>query len=452
MRPAERHIEAHCEDSPASARCPATANAFLTAHVALGRAGTSRTVRLLGLALGLALCAPALGQDQPRSFSLPEVSPSPTTAPQGPVDIRQGVVIGPRVIEEPAAERETQPRPAPTASASAAAPGPAPATTAAPAPSSPPVSPPDQAPTEGHQAGSPAIDAPPQPVKSESDNRPLADPDDKQAAQSRPPAVGPANDQTIELRVHRPDLLDFLRAYEGWIAAALALVAAIAAALWIAARRRSAVKRLAPPEHAARPARVAADEAREVQRDAGRAPPSAAVGPVTVAPRIDLRIDVISASRSVMTLALDLRLTVSNRSERPVRGLSVLAKLDCARPGEPDGIAVGAGQPLGDIARIGPQQGMTLAGRLELPVADLRLISQGSGWVYIPLVHLTFEGEGVPATLRSFVIGTPSAAASGRLHPLPVAAPLGGIHGLAAQIVHIPESPVVRPSPAPAAA
>jgi Meckel syndrome type 1 protein len=54
----------------------------------------------------------------------------------------------------------------------------------------------------------------------------------------------------------------------------------------------------------------------------------------------------------------------------------------------------------------------------------------------VPLAHVTLEGEGLPAQARSFVVGTPSP--SGRVHPIALDVPPGGIPGLVAQAVAIP--------------
>lgn len=406
-----------------------------------------RLAATLGLAVIAAAGLPgeAAGQQRPESFTLPEPGPPPTPTPQGPVDIREGVVIGPRAIEEPAPP--ARPEPAPAQTPPAAEPVADPVANPAPSPSPsarPPATPPDAPPSASREAppasGPAATDNEEASAVGRSDDDGSPAPEaaaippggESEPAPAPPPASATDAGAKLELRVHRPGLLDLLRAYEGWILAGLALLVALLLIFWLAERRRRAAPaRLAPPAPDPSPA--------------ASPPPDLAPQP----PRIDARLDVVSATRSVMTLTLDLRLTLANRSDRAVRGLVVAAKLDCARPGEDAAAAIGAGEPLGEIARIGPQQGATVTAQLRLPVAELRLIRQGSGRVYIPLVHVTFEGEGVPATLRTFVIGTPSAGGAGRLHPLPVGAQVGAIHGLAAQAVNIPDAPAAPPRTAP---
>lgn len=417
------------------------------------------TIGLVFVAVG-GLPGEAAAQQRPESFTLPEPGPTPAPAPQGPVDVREGVVIGPRVIEEPAPPERSDPAPARTPAADLPRLEPMASPAPSPFPNSP-VGPPVPL-ASGAQATT-SGEAPPPTDGTTARER--ATPDAAASpslgnAASLPapstPAATPAATSDVganlELRVHRPGLLDLLRAYEGWILSGLALLVALLLQFWIAERRRrAALLRLSPPtprseEGAGRAAHP---------RPAAAPDPSPPAGIAQQPQRIDLRLDVVSATRSVMTLTLDLRLTIANRSDRAVRGLLVAAQLDCARPGKDAAGAIGAGEPFGEIARIGAQQGATLAGQLRLPVADLHLIRHGSARVYIPLLHVTFEGEGVPATLRTFVIGTPSAGGAGRLHPLPVGTQVGSIPGLAAQSVRIPQAPAapagsLRTAPEPA--
>jgi len=461
MRPAPVHsAERDCAECVVAAAKQGSVKARVCVR---GGSDRKKIGRIATFYVGAAaLCSPALAQSSPGGFSLPEPSPSPAPAPQGPVDIRDGVVIGPRVIEDSAIERPAAERQAPTAT-SPPRPMPAPSPLSAPTPTA------RGAGTQARPTG--ANEAPAEPADgADGASAPLnvqtpadealtdpasIDPNPADARDSSLPRQRDAEARALELRVYRPGLFDMLRAYEGWILAALALLAALIAWLVIAARRRKDLKRLAPPgaaaEHEERTREVSREGKRETAFSATSLAARSGPGPGDSPPPIDLRLDVVDASRSVRFLMLDVNLTLSNRSGFAVRGLSVAAKLDCARPGE-EGIGPGASQPLGEIARIGPHQGASLSGRLELPVAELRLISHGNGRVFIPLVHVTFEGEAVPATMRSFVIGTPSASGAGRLHPLPVAAPIGAIHGLAAQPVRVPECSETRSRPAHAAA
>jgi Meckel syndrome type 1 protein len=77
-----------------------------------------------------------------------------------------------------------------------------------------------------------------------------------------------------------------------------------------------------------------------------------------------------------------------------------------------------------------------MTGTVQLPLSAIAPLRQGSSPLFIPLAHVTLEGEGLRAMTKSFVIGTPSSA--GRVHPIPLDQPPGAIAGLAAQPIAIP--------------
>jgi Meckel syndrome type 1 protein len=177
----------------------------------------------------------------------------------------------------------------------------------------------------------------------------------------------------------------------------------------------------------ARPLRLAAPGAGSTA--AATAPPES-----SAPPRLDLTLEITSATRSVMMFTLEYRLTIANRSERAVGDLNAAMQLACARAGAAP--SSGAAQGLASIDRIGPHQAKSLTGTLQLPLSAIAPLRQGQTPLFVPLVHVTLEGESLPAQVRSFVIGTPSA--SGRIHPIALDVPPGRIAGLVAQGVAIP--------------
>lgn len=203
-----------------------------------------------------------------------------------------------------------------------------------------------------------------------------------------------------------------------WIGGLLAvLTLGLGSLLW---RRRKTVqaRRLPPPS-------IAETDSDET------------VGAAVAPPRLDIELEIVSASRSVMMFTLEYRLNFSNRSARAVRDLAISAKLASAERGETNAPPVAAGQPVGTIERIGPHQTRSIAGQMQLPVTDIRAILQGRKPIFIPLLHLTLESPGQPALTRSYVVGTPSAAAQGRLHPIPLDTPPGGVPGLKAREISL---------------
>jgi hypothetical protein len=153
---------------------------------------------------------------------------------------------------------------------------------------------------------------------------------------------------------------------------------------------------------------------------------------------LELTLDVTGATRSVMTFTLHYRLTIANRTGRAVNDLSLAVQLECARRGAGNAASPGAAQRLDRVDRIGPHQSRSIIGEVRLPLSEIAPLHQGNLPLFIPLVHVTLEGEGQSALPRSFVVGTPSAGGTGRLHPIRLESPPGSITGLRAQRVALP--------------
>lgn len=196
----------------------------------------------------------------------------------------------------------------------------------------------------------------------------------------------------------------------------LALIALAAAGL--RRRRRPAELRLAPP-----------------------APQAEAAAPFAEPPRLDLDLVILSATRSVMTVTLEYRLTLANRTGRAVRDLGAGLQIVCARSGGANAAPPGAAQTFERIDRIGPHQSRSLMGRLQLPIAQIVPLMQGNKPLFVPLVHIMLEGEDQRALTRSFVVGNPSSSMQSRVHPIALDGPPGGIPGLRASPIDLPSAP-----------
>lgn len=358
-------------------------------------------------ALALMLSLPLAAQEQSGGFSLPEPTPTPTPAPQGPADERAGVAIPPRSAPAPriepapvlTPEASPAPRPAPLrlpqpVPSQNAGPATAPATPSPPAPTPSPEAAPETAPT-------------PDPVTLPSGS-PLPQP----SIDVLPDREGPPEDTFGE----SPILWSQWWPYAAGALGALALLGG-AALLW---RRRKPK----PLRLAAQPPGTGAD-------------PSA---PDHAAPllALDLALDVTGATRSVMMFTLQYRLTLANRTGRAVNDLNLAVQLACARRGAGNAASPGAAQRLERIERIGPHQSRSITGEVQLPLSEIAPLHQGKLPLFIPLLQVTLEGEGQSALARSFVIGTPSAGGTGRLHPIPLDKPPGSITGLRAQRIEVP--------------
>lgn len=251
-----------------------------------------------------------------------------------------------------------------------------------------------------------------------------------------------------------------------WWAALLAtFLTAAGAVAWILHRRRAALadgngddqrvmagmlrsfKAAQPVELMPRPTRTRAD-ANEGKAPANREPvpplgPDGAPGK-----SIELGLEIIKGSRSFMQLTIEFSLDIANRSDRALRDVAVMGSLASV---DPRGSGADASIPpvaerrtIDRIERIAPHQSRRVSGRLQLPLSAIVPLQQSGRPLAIPLLHIAVRSaEGEPIE-RSFVVGTPSTSAPGRVQPLPLDEPPGGLPPLRAQAI----DPVGAPMPA----
>jgi hypothetical protein len=190
-----------------------------------------------------------------------------------------------------------------------------------------------------------------------------------------------------------------------WLAAGAALLASLVGAVLRWRRRKPRVLRLAAqPEHAT--------------------PDTQAPAP----PRIDVILEIPGATRSVMMFTLRYRVTLANRTDRAVNDLA------SAQRGASNAAPLAAAQAAMQVERIGPHQSRSISGEVQLPLAAISPLMQGQTPLFIPLLHLTIEGEGQQALARSFVIGTPSGG-EGRVQPIVMTGPPGALPPLKARAI-----------------
>ena len=373
----------------------------------------TRLARLLAATclLAVSAAAPITAQEQsPGTFTLPPPTPTPTPAPAGPVDERSGVAIPPRAV--PSATPSAVPSPAPTIRPTLEPPAefpvdvvnePAPRLlpprTGTPAPAASPV-----------PAPTPTAAATPQPAETAADTAPAPGFSIPGPAESESPAALPPTTDVVT----GPSVLP---AWWPLAAGGLGALALLGGGLLWWRRRKPAVRRIAPPP-------VIGDE------------DSAAMANDLEQPRLDLTLEILGATRSVMMFTLQYRLTIANCSPRAVNDLAIALQLACARNDAANAPSPGAAQGLEQIARIGPHQARSVTGTVQLPLSAISPVRQGTTPMFVPLAHITLEGEGLRALSHSFVIGPRSA--SGRLHPILLDQPPGGIAGLVAQAIAIP--------------
>ncbi len=161
--------------------------------------------------------------------------------------------------------------------------------------------------------------------------------------------------------------------------------------------------------------------------------PTEEAAPIPSAPaRIDIDIEIVRATRSVMNFTLDYRLNLANRTPNAVRDVSISAILTSAQSGAaPGSTALGFDRPQPVIIpRIGPNKTHSESGQVQLPTSKLQVMRQGNVPLFVPLLQITvIQGNGEPVT-RHYVVGQPSTASAARLQPIPLNTPPGGIPGL----------------------
>lgn len=358
--------------------------------------------------IALAAAMPLAAQSSPGGFSLPQPTPTPTPAPAGPADERAGVVIPPRNVTPapriapapvltdearsspspsspaPVRPRSLQPAPRPTAAPTRATTTASPAPTPTPTPSPTPLAP------DATVPGLPAL------------AEPAAAPAPAASAPAAPALAAPSTALGAPAFDWR------------WLAAGAALLASLLGAMLLWRRRKPKVLRLA-----AAPMVLDTDAEPEL-------------------PRINLALEIPGATRSVMMFTLRYRLTLANRTARAVNDLTVAVQLACARRGESNAASVAAAQNSQPVERIGPHQSRTISGEVQLPLTAIMPLMHGQTPLFIPLLHVTVEGEGQQALTRSFVIGTPGGSGEGRVQPLVMTGPVGALPALKARAIDPP--------------
>ncbi|NMW30829.1 hypothetical protein HKD42_01990 [Altererythrobacter sp. RZ02] len=365
-----------------------------------------------------------------RGFQLPPApAPTPSNAPevQGPVDSEAPIATRPRDIAAP----NDQAAPAETATETANGTPPASVNTV----SRPVIQPIPQAtrsapqPRRAAPQPSRTQNPPSPPVQSvEPSTTPVPDPaldgalpdgpaslpTDNAPADTTPNAASPATQFSGSDALPLPN-------YLWWIGGlALLVLLLIGAVMWWRQRAPLAagVPTIEPPlARSQKPADPAPDSAAEAQAAAQDTTADAA----TPLLPIQIKAEAISLSRSIMNAALSYRFEFMNIGGKDLEEISISADMISAHGKAPiDEQVAHSGSELpfvSIIAAIKKGGSQELKGELRLPVGSIRWIAQGSAKLYVPLVRLRVEAEGLEPVVHTFVVGIRPEAKGGKLRP-----------------------------------
>ncbi len=395
------------------------------------------------LSLFLAFCcvagaaAPVSAQSgSARDFQLPP-APVETSTPnvQGPVDLEGPVPIGPRVIPTETPPDNRAPTPTPTASTPIASPSPAPtrsAPNAAPAPvtRSPTPQPrrqaaqPSQQRTPDPQSASGTISSPPAELALPDDTavEPSSEPV-LPAQQTAADSVLPSN--PVAFDASSGDISGNAAGIWPWLAALLGLII-VAAGAFVFWRRQQPAYAGVPEVERPTLRRESEPETPSPAASPAAAPASA---PVAKTPEIaaadhkglQIKVQALSLSRSVMNASLAFRLEVRNSAKTALENVTVQADLVTAHGRAPieEQLATATTElaPMTSLKTLAAGEAEELDGNVRLPTNAIKLIPQGKAALYVPLLRLRVNAEGADPIIRTFVVGTKPPTQGAKLQP-----------------------------------
>ena len=385
------------------------------------------------IALPLLLATPSLAQEQGGSdpvFTLPRTSQPPADpSRQGPeLDVFRGAPVTPPAstpVITPPPPVVAQPQPQPAAPVqpqrpATTAPRPAPAEPTAPARE-------PEGSSAAPQPSAPQSPAPQSPAPQLAPSEP--------APQAAPPAAPATPAAEPPLRAPA-DASSW-----GWIAGAIALLAAALAVAWLFLRRRPEEEPQpyeapeaapTPPPPVAKPATTKPVPVPPAPKP--KAPPPAPAAATAERPWIDLTLEVRSARLSLMGATIGYALTLHNRGKRSADDILIrtfMANADANQQAQLQQFFAGTvGLPAHSAVSLAPGQSYSLTGELRLLPDQITPLQMGDRALLIPLVAFdaqyrwSDEPDGAPVgsgrTGRAFIVGQEKTPPADRLAPFRV--------------------------------
>ena len=184
-----------------------------------------------------------------------------------------------------------------------------------------------------------------------------------------------------------------------WLLATVPLLAALVGVAAWALRRR--VQRPAGPVIAPR-----------IERPRpGHGPASPRPASPAVAERLQVSLEPLRLSLTLVNATLAYRLELANRGPAPLTGLAIGADMISAhasmsREEQLSGPRAGSGGGQ-RIERLEPGESRIVEGEFRLPFPQIVPIRQGSAALLLPLARFRVEADGAGPVIRTFVVGQP---------------------------------------------
>lgn len=136
--------------------------------------------------------------------------------------------------------------------------------------------------------------------------------------------------------------------------------------------------------------------------------------PVASAEPLQIALEPLRLSLTLMNAALAYRLEIANRGTAPLTGVVIGADMISAhaslsREEQLSGPAKGAVQK---IERLEPGESRIVEGEFRLPFGQIVPIRQGNAALLLPLARFRVEAEGAQPVVRTFVVGQPGTGAA----------------------------------------
>lgn len=126
---------------------------------------------------------------------------------------------------------------------------------------------------------------------------------------------------------------------------------------------------------------------------------------------LQVALEPLRLSLTLMNATLDYRLEVSNRGTSPITGLKIGADMISAHASmSREEQLAGPGQgsaPSQSIERLEPGESKVISGAFRVPFSQIVPIRQGKTALLLPLARFRVEAEGARPVVRTFVVGQP---------------------------------------------